>query len=88
MKIKIATVFIILCMVYGGGYLSSELHKGDAPAASAELLTIRRVQEIIGCEKIDGKVSPDWRQSETQKKWDAYINDQYGVEACLKAGMR
>lgn len=30
--------------------------------------------------KIDGKVSPDWRNSETQKAWDAMFNDQCGAE--------
>ncbi len=30
--------------------------------------------------KIDGKISPDWRDSQTQDAWDKAYNDQCGVE--------
>lgn len=39
--------------------------------------TIREFQQQIGCEKIDGKVSPDYQHSETQEKWVAAICQQY-----------
>ena len=99
MKIKTITVFIILCLVYGAGYLSSELHKAppynwaDVPAINEAkpyevwLPTIVELQTIVGCEKIDGRVGDSWRTSETQEKWTEYTNYQSGVKACLKAGM-
>lgn len=101
MKIKILPI-IVLCLVYGAGYLSSELHKSEAPAHDwgeaptineAEpyevwLPTIRELQTIVGCKKIDGKVGDSWRTSETQQKWTEYTNNYNGVKVCIEAGMR
>ncbi len=104
MKIKIATVFIILCLVYGAGFLTSELHKSQIPVIEYDwsqapaineakpyevwLPTIRELQIIVGCKKIDGKVGDSWYTSETQQKWEEYTNNYYGVKVCLEAGMR
>lgn len=38
--------------------------------------SIAEIQEQVGCKKIDGKVSPDWRSSETQTKLDAAYGQQ------------
>jgi len=101
MKTKILKI-IVLCLVYGAGYWSSERHKSEAPPRnwseapaineaepySVWLPTIRELQTIIGCEKIDGRVGDSWRTSETQQKWEKYLNNYYGVQVCVKAGMR
>ena len=73
-KIEIAAIisWSLGCILLG--YWLNETDWSDAPAISTELPTIREVQEIIGCEEVDGKMSPDWRQSETQRKWDEFIN--------------
>ena len=45
-----------------------------------KLPTIEEIQRLIGCETIDGKVSPDWRHSETQKKWERALCNQFAME--------
>ena len=42
-----------------------------------KIKTIKEFQQQIGCEKIDGKVSPDYQNSETQAKWVVAIGQQY-----------
>lgn len=42
-----------------------------------EIPTIRNMQRILGCEKIDGRLGPCWRDSETQTKWEEKIIQQH-----------
>lgn len=42
--------------------------------------SIEEWQERIGCEKIDGKLGPQWYKSETQTKWDRAVFNQYAIE--------
>ena len=57
---------------------SSEIAVSDNSAAVFNL-SVKEVQLIIGAEP-DGKLG-----RETQRKWDAYINNQHGQEAHRKA---
>ena len=38
--------------------------------------TIREFQKQIGCEKIDSKLGPQWKDSETQAKWQMAWQEQ------------
>ncbi|KKM05492.1 hypothetical protein LCGC14_1753520 [marine sediment metagenome] len=53
----------------------------DNPPLNVKIPSVTQIQNIIGCEKVDGKVSRDYRTSETQKKWDEYTCKQYAAEA-------
>ena len=50
--------------------------------------SVIELQKIVGCEKIDGKVSDDWRNSETQKKSDLYYGQQSADISINKETMR
>lgn len=41
--------------------------------------SIRQWQAKIGCKKIDGKLGPCWKKSETQTKWHNMYYDEHGI---------
>ncbi len=55
-------VFIALCT---GWYIRPVLERSE----NGELPTIRQMQTRLGCKKIDGKLGPCWKDSETQTEW-------------------
>jgi len=94
MKIKILTILVLCLAFFELGRWTKEHKWSEAPAINTEkpyevwLPTIRELQTIVGCEKIDGRVGDSWRTSETQQKWEKYLNNYNGVQVCVKAGMR
>lgn len=71
LKLLIIVVVLSLCVVcFGIGWC-------EGVKAKSKLPTIEQFQKRIGCKKIDGKVSPDWRNSETQACWELALGDQY-----------
>lgn len=75
------TVVAVLCLAFFTlGRWTCQDKWVDVPAA--RILNPVELQKAIGV-KPDGLIGP-----ETMKAWDEYINNQYGLEACLKAGMR
>ena len=48
---------------------------GIEPRTEEKVPTIKEIQELIGCEKIDGKLGPD-----TQAKWDKAVGDRHAAK--------
>lgn len=94
MKIKALAIAVLCIAFFMIGRWSKEHKWSEAPVINADkpyevwLPTIRELQQIVGCEKIDGKVGDSWRTSETQHKWIKYTNNYNGVKTCLEAGMQ
>ncbi|MGA2324310.1 MAG: hypothetical protein ABSG22_10725 [Sedimentisphaerales bacterium] len=65
---------------FGRGYESAYRNSGQRTELNAErqtliaerIPTIEEIQQLIGCEKIDGKIGP-----ETIAKWNRMVCDQY-----------
>lgn len=75
-----------LCLLFGWlGYVCvradmAEIYERGYKAGYDYIKPISVFQRQIGCEKIDNKVSPDWRNSETQALWEkAYGNQSANV---------
>jgi len=43
----------------------------------SRIISIRDMQKKIGCIKVDGKLGPMWKHSETQAKWMKEYYKQY-----------
>jgi len=79
MKTILTTIIVGLLIVYAVGLnLQMDDLEQQADVIYAEgysdgllvLPSIEDIQRRVGA-KVDGKVSPDWRNSETQTKWEA-----------------
>ena len=86
MRKTIAIIVWLILSFIAGWTLSPCDHEflSTGPSSSTQLgggglLSVKEVQLIIGAEP-DGKLG-----RETQRKWDAYINNQHGQEAHRKA---
>ena len=73
MKLISAILFGLSCGVFGWQF---GRHCGVEPQVKDIIPTIKEIQTMVGCEKIDGKLSPDWRKSETQAKWNRAVFNQ------------
>ncbi|KKL79514.1 hypothetical protein LCGC14_2014110 [marine sediment metagenome] len=87
MKSTICTILVGIVIVIAIGSSVQNYERGQKIVtlqAQANLVpTIEKIQEMIGCEKIDGKICNQWydpNHSETAAKWDKAICDQYGAK--------
>lgn len=54
----------------------------EQPTKLISLMELQRLLNTLEPEnpiKVDGKVSPDWQESETQTKWDRIYSNQSNV---------
>lgn len=81
------TLVLLLVVVVPLLILAHSLHQEkwnidwDNPPPDVVIPSVMQIQKIVGCEKVDGKVSRDYRTSETQTLWDEYTYEQYAAEA-------
>ena len=66
--------FGLFCGIFGWQFGK---HCGVEVQVKDKVPTIQEIQKLVGCEKIDGKLCPNWRESETQRKWDKALCAQY-----------
>lgn len=68
-----ASVIFAIILIMAAGFWLGDFYR------ATRIPHLRDFQRLIGCEKIDCKVGPSWKDSETQAKWQtAYLN-QHGV---------
>ena len=93
MKSTICTILVGIVIVIAIGSSVQNYERGQkilTLQAQANLVpTIEKIQEMIGCEKIDGKICNQWydpNHSETSTKWLAKLEpikrakfDQYAL---------
>ena len=71
---KLAVMLAVVAGIFQLGRLCGRAERAPAVEASPTLPTIREVQQLIGCDAIDGQLGP-----ETQKRWDEYLANRYAA---------